>query len=179
MAPVAVPSGQASGLRHVAAAYDPSLLADLAIYPSVSTLGGSELTIDIDGGRGTKLVARFDPTLRRWELLHDVHVAQHVDGQVKPVTLRAKSNGADVTTPSKRNPLKRSWTEQLVPTDHVNFLKSRDWKATALGPMEEWPISLQLVTHQMLADPRIACIYWFVILQTAAMLVADYVALGL
>lgn len=179
MAPVAMPSGQTSDLHHVAVAYDPSLLADLGIYSSASALGAAELTIDIDAGRGAKLVARFDSASRRWELLHDAHAAQHVDGQAKPVSPRAKSNGAGVTTPSKRNPLKRSWTDQLMSTDHVNFLKSRDWKATALGPMEEWPISLQLVTHQMLADPRIACIYWFVILLPAAVLVADDIALEL
>lgn len=52
------------------------------------------------------------------------------------------------------------WTDKLPQTEHVDFLMSRDWGSTSLGPMRSWPVCLQLMTLKMLADPRPANLYW-------------------
>jgi hypothetical protein len=80
--------------------------------------------------------ALFDPMTRRWRLGH---------------THRTNSN----------LPLKGcgDWTSLLPRTTHVDFLKSRDWAATSVGPMSVWPSPLRLMTMKMLSDPRPANLY--------------------
>lgn len=87
------------------------------------------------------LQARFDSELEEWSL---------VPSQLDDVTL----------VPTRRHNLSaRDWTELLPRTSHVDFLKSRDWASTTLGPMSSWPVRLQLMTMKMLSDPRPANLY--------------------
>lgn len=58
--------------------------------------------------------------------------------------------------------IREDWTTLLPSTEHVNFLKSREWHKTSLGAMLDWPESLRLMTMKMLADPRPANLYWSV-----------------
>lgn len=94
-----------------------------------------------DGSPDCALQARFDHNLKKWSLKssHDEHSSS---GQA------AKSTSAVL-----------DWTTLLPSTPHVDFLKSRDWAATALGPMSSWSSPLRLMVMKMLSDPRPANIY--------------------
>lgn len=52
------------------------------------------------------------------------------------------------------------WTSLLPKTEHAEFLKSRHWADTLLGPLKAWPLELRLYTLQAFADTRPVCIYW-------------------
>ena len=55
------------------------------------------------------------------------------------------------------------WTRlPLTPTlpHHIQFVKSVDWAATSLGPMESWSPDLRLVCNLLMASPHPAAIYW-------------------
>jgi hypothetical protein len=53
------------------------------------------------------------------------------------------------------------WTEALPNVDHVRFMKSVNWAATSLGPMQNWPPVLRQATYQVIADSRPATLYWY------------------
>lgn len=57
-------------------------------------------------------------------------------------------------------PIIRVWTDVLPNTKHVEFLKSRDWSATSLGPMRDWPTPLRLMTLKIMSDPCSVNLYW-------------------
>jgi len=118
--------------------------------------------IDINT-EGSETMTRLNPSSKRSDLCEDAQVSSrrihYSDGRSAPATTGAEVNGS--VDKMKQTPPRRSWTDELVLTDHVEYLKSRDWASTTLGPIDEWPMSLRLATHQMLADPRIACVYWF------------------
>lgn len=92
-------------------------------------------SISIDGSHETTL-ANFDPKLKQWHLVPRI-----------------------VPTPEVAPSHIHDWTELLPKTSHVDFLKSRDWAATALGPMSSWSVPLQLMVMKMLSDPRPANLY--------------------
>lgn len=73
----------------------------------------------------------------------------------------ASSHHADLASDVaiKKTPEVPDWTALLPSTPHVDFLKSRDWAATSLGPMLAWKSPLRLMTMKMLSDPRPANLY--------------------
>lgn len=52
------------------------------------------------------------------------------------------------------------WTATLPQTAHVDFIKSRDWAASDLGPISSWSPQLRMAVRNMLINPRPANIYW-------------------
>ena len=54
-----------------------------------------------------------------------------------------------------------TWVDDLPASEHVQLFKSRDWSATALGPLETWPASLRQVTRILMADSRAASVFWY------------------
>jgi hypothetical protein len=56
-----------------------------------------------------------------------------------------------------------NWTDEILPTEHNAFLINTDWTSTELGPIEKWPAPLRLMIRKMLADPRPANLYWWVL----------------
>jgi PAS domain S-box-containing protein len=44
--------------------------------------------------------------------------------------------------------------------DHIKFAKTRDWAATALGPMTEWSPGLRAMSSLVMASPHPAAMYW-------------------
>lgn len=42
----------------------------------------------------------------------------------------------------------------------LNVIQSVDWDCHRLGPMDEWPLRLQQVFHQILPDSRAIAVYW-------------------
>lgn len=95
----------------------------------------TRFSIPINGSHGVAQ-AYFDGKLKEWRLA----------SQNAPVTEAAPVSLHD-------------WTELLPKTSHVDFLKSRDWAATTLGPMSTWSTPLQLMIMKMLSDPRPANLY--------------------
>lgn len=130
--------------------------------------------------------AQFDSLSRRWSLVkpsprdpgqYAAKLRQkrrpRDDGEVKlPQSpwqkIREKNdlNTAEQNSHAEDNDLSDfprfapGWTEQLPSTPHVEFLKSRDWASTELGPIQLWPPPLRFMTRKMLADPRPANLYW-------------------
>ena len=54
-----------------------------------------------------------------------------------------------------------TWVDDLPINEHVQFFKSRDWSATALGPLENWSACLRQMTGFLMSDSRAACIFWY------------------
>ena len=54
-----------------------------------------------------------------------------------------------------------TWVDDLPISEHVQFFKSKDWSATALGPLETWSAYLRQMTGFLMADSRAACIFWY------------------
>lgn len=98
------------------------------------------ISID-DGGSDCAEQVYFDPILKRWSL----------------VPLHHAGSTSDLVP--KATPAVSDWTTLLPSTSHVEFLKSRNWAATSLGPMSSWPSPLKLMTMKMLSDPRPANLY--------------------
>lgn len=58
----------------------------------------------------------------------------------------SNNDGAADSVPPRHAP---DWLDQLPQTSHLEFIKSRDWAATELGPIEQWPAPLRLMTRKM------------------------------
>lgn len=54
-----------------------------------------------------------------------------------------------------------NWTDLLPRTPHTEFLISRDWKSSELGPIEKWPAPLRFMTRKIFAEPKPANLYWY------------------
>ena len=54
-----------------------------------------------------------------------------------------------------------TWVDHLPMNEHVQFFKSKDWSATALGPLETWSACLRQMTGFLMSDSRAACIFWY------------------
>lgn len=109
-------------------------------------------TINIDTGCGAEQQATFDSTTKRWVLSALMTGPETSKTRDEPPQYRVSTNQTSV---------QRDWTELLPHSDHVNFILSREWQNTEVGPIRQWPSILQLMTHKMLADPRPACLYWY------------------
>ena len=53
------------------------------------------------------------------------------------------------------------WVDDLPTSEHVQFFKSTDWSATALGPLETWSGCLRQMTRFLMSDSRAACMFWY------------------
>ncbi|RDW72853.1 hypothetical protein BP6252_06760 [Coleophoma cylindrospora] len=152
-----------------------SVLSHFAISSSKCVPASSDTpiyTITINTPSRDDLRAVFDTDLGHWD------VAGGRDVRSRPYKVDLKADGilsasihdsertADdccgmrQTWNHLKTPVVQDWTRLLPPTEHVEFLKSRDWASTALGPMQGWPNALQLMTLKMLSDPRPANLYW-------------------
>lgn len=129
--------------------HDLEIIAKTLSYLGISTLPSESfrnrqplLTISVEHEQSDETVqARFDPDLKEWSIVP----SQDVRSNLLP-------------TRGNNSPL-HDWTSLLPNTPHVDFLKSRNWSATALGPMSSWSSPLQLMTMKMLSDPRPANLY--------------------
>ena len=54
-----------------------------------------------------------------------------------------------------------TWTDDLPMSEHVQFFKSTDWSATALGPLETWSGCLRQMTRFLMSDSRAAIMFWY------------------
>ena len=54
-----------------------------------------------------------------------------------------------------------TWVDDLPVSEHVQLFKSKDWSATALGPLETWSACLRQMTCFLMSDSRAACILWY------------------
>lgn len=54
-----------------------------------------------------------------------------------------------------------TWVDDLPMSEHVQFFKSTDWSATALGPLETWTVCLRQMTRLLMADSRAVCLFWY------------------
>ena len=54
-----------------------------------------------------------------------------------------------------------TWVNQLPISEHIQFFKSVDWSATALGPLETWSDSLRQMTRLLMSDSRAAALFWY------------------
>lgn len=129
--------------------HDLEVIAKTLSYLNISSLAiqsckdpRPSFSIPIEtGSRGGAVRAQFNTKLEGWRLV--------------PSQYGSSSLGSTVRNSSPE----RDWTRLLPTTSHVNFLKSRDWESTSLGPMSSWPSRLQLMTMKMLSDPRPANLY--------------------
>ena len=55
-----------------------------------------------------------------------------------------------------------TWVNQLPTSEHIQFFKSVDWSATALGPLETWSDSLRQMTRLLMSDSRAAALFWYI-----------------
>lgn len=62
------------------------------------------------------------------------------------VSISDHDDGAPDSLPPRYAP---DWLDQLPQTSHLEFIKSRNWAATELGPIEKWPAPLRLMTRKM------------------------------
>ncbi|KAK3329062.1 hypothetical protein B0H66DRAFT_12272 [Apodospora peruviana] len=56
------------------------------------------------------------------------------------------------------------WT-RIPPDDpnlgaHHRFARSIDWESTSLGPVEEWPADLRIMSNMIMGSPHPAAMYW-------------------
>lgn len=110
----------------------------------------------------------FDSETRLWHpILQNEHSLKEIEPPLAlPIaqTSSADHDGAHDDVPlSLPDEIREDWTTLLPSTEHVAFVKSREWHKTSLGSMLEWPSSLRLMTMKMLADPRPANLYWSVL----------------
>jgi len=132
-------------------------LEDLAISAAVTETGQEQLLIDLDvdpvfGVASCRAI--FDKSKQRWRLITTTN-PRFADGsrldwkQVTPAIRPAsKSRSA-------------SWTDKLPRSQHVeNFKYAIDWTKTSLGPLENWPVSLQTLVNVVFSDSRAAILYW-------------------
>ena len=82
-------------------------------------------------------------------------------------TVRKVSDGTRVDSSARREDgkihasLHSTWVDDLPINEHVQFFKSKDWSATALGPLETWSACLRQMTSLLMSDSRAACIFWY------------------
>ena len=149
--------------------------------------GGLHLVIKVEFGTNAPQEATFHEQTRRWQVSStaptDVNRQQNgrhakrqqrtastnkqppnVDNipDIEPLTLEhSVSKDESEQEPEAATPrFAPSWLDQLPQTPHLEFIKSRNWAATELGPIEQWPAPLRLMFRKMLADPRAANLYW-------------------
>ncbi|KAI9742385.1 MAG: hypothetical protein M1818_003918 [Claussenomyces sp. TS43310] len=56
--------------------------------------------------------------------------------------------------------IRDTWTDDLPSTDHVRSFTSKDWSASRLGSLKQWPAALRLHAFTVFADSRPSCIIW-------------------
>ena len=82
-------------------------------------------------------------------------------------TLRKVDDGTSVDLSARKEneqiqaDVYSTWVDYLPMNEHVQFFKSRDWSATALGPLENWSACLRQMTGFLMSDSRAACIFWY------------------
>ena len=54
-----------------------------------------------------------------------------------------------------------TWVDDLPISEHVQFFKSTDWSATALGPLDSWSVCLRQMTRFLMSDSRAASMFWY------------------
>ena len=132
--------------------------------------------IAIDAGAGLgELHAEFDASTKRWcivrsglhenQISHSVTTSDHSTSNGKAGAAKAvkTTQSHELVSTAEDNVMQDAdWTQQLPRTDHVRFLLSRDWAATSLGPIRNWGLTLRIMVHKMLSDPRAANLYWCV-----------------
>lgn len=114
--------------------------------------------------------AIYDSTTKRWRL---IGAQVNPTKKIRKGSLRRQSAAGGGIYDCRRDddavrassnhierPLTEDWTRFLPRTNHVDFLRSKDWAATFLGSMQTWSHALRLMTLKMLADPRPANLYW-------------------
>lgn len=131
--------------------------------------------------------AKFQESTRRWQLtsapplVRGTKEAKHLDNRPKTGKNGGPSLDEEVITPTERlthesttssndhnhkeeavpSDYVPDWLDQLPQSAHLDFIRSRDWAATEVGPIEQWPFPLRLMFRKMLADPRAANLYWY------------------
>ena len=115
--------------------------------------------------------ARFFPDSKKWRLIKvESSYAQFAgtDGPYEnklntqqALKLRDDSQYTLEGSKPTDNLIANDWTILLPRSEHTEFLISRDWAATALGSIRQWPSALRLMTMKMLSDPRPANLYWY------------------
>ena len=45
-------------------------------------------------------------------------------------------------------------------SDHVKFVRERNWRATSAGAIEDWPYQLRMMMNMIMADPSPAVLFW-------------------
>ncbi len=91
---------------------------------------------------------------------------------------RAHSEPPDVTesavaTPTARPPALGAtltsvrasfdWTRIAITPElpeHIRFARSIDWASTPLGPIEQWPADLRVMSNMIMGSPHPAAMYW-------------------
>lgn len=53
-----------------------------------------------------------------------------------------------------------TWVDNLPNTEHVQHFRQTKWTDTPLGPLEKWPVSLQVLTNFVMTESMAAVIYW-------------------
>lgn len=104
----------------------------------------------------------FDHSKGLW---HNVRKENDSRSDHVPHLAVAQNDEPDDALVLANDPSPTDWTSLLPKTSHVDFLKSREWHKTSLGPMLTWPRVLQVMVMKMLDDPRPANLYWSARLQ--------------
>ena len=101
-------------------------------------------------------------TLRkRWRIISGSTAASpsHAGSQEDSKGVEAESRNARAQKEKVQTRLP-VWVDQLPTSEHVQFFKSTDWSATALGPLETWDVCLRQTTRFLMSDSRAACMFW-------------------
>lgn len=69
----------------------------------------------------------------------------------------ACKDSSDIPTPLLSD---FDWTDAFPASDFSKVFLDFNWATTPIGPLHEWPRSLQLYTQMLLSDVRPAAIYW-------------------
>ena len=101
-------------------------------------------------------------TLRkRWRIISGSTAASPslAGSQEDPNGVEAESRNAHAQK-EKMQLRQPEWIDDLPMSEHVQFFKSTDWSATALGPLETWTVCLRQMTRFLMSDSRAACMFW-------------------
>lgn len=133
-------------------------LEELGIFNSTDAQGAEHLTIILppDALLGTgQAQAVFNSTNKQWTL-EMTSRPKFSRNKSQPFQLgESQLAGVDL----KARPI--VWTQSLPRTHHVDrFLNAINWAATSLGPLESWPVSLQVFINLVFADDEAAVVFW-------------------
>ena len=128
------------------------------------------ISIDVEAENSCRH-ARFLPDSKRWHLIKvESPYAQFAgtdgpyESQMNPQQALKSRDDSHYNLPDSNfttDSIANDWTVLLPRSEHTEFLMSRDWNATALGSIRQWPSELRLMTMKMLSDPRPANLYWY------------------